>query len=139
MSEAGSLIPSAPATGAVGNTRSIPLSILWAILTLGIYTFFWVYRTQEELRNYSGQGLGGPLGLVVYLGSMLVGYVFVIVTGVLIAGELQRLYEREGREPPCTALWGLWLLLPIVGHFVWFIRVQGGLNEFWQSKGAPAP
>jgi hypothetical protein len=27
--------------GPVGNTRSIGLSILWAILTLGIYTFVW--------------------------------------------------------------------------------------------------
>ena len=34
--------------GPLGETRSIGLSILWAILTLGIYTFIWVYRTQEE-------------------------------------------------------------------------------------------
>ncbi len=55
-----------PARGPVGNTRSIPLSILWAILTLGIYTFIWVYRTQEETKRYSGNGIGGILGIVIW-------------------------------------------------------------------------
>ena len=35
--------------GPVGNTRSIGLSILWAVLTLGIYTVVWTYKTQEEI------------------------------------------------------------------------------------------
>jgi hypothetical protein len=39
--------------GPVGRTRSIPLSILWAVLTLGIYTLVWTYRTQEEMKRYS--------------------------------------------------------------------------------------
>jgi hypothetical protein len=136
MSEPGLDIP-AP-TGKVGNTRSIGLSILWAILTLGIYTFFWVYRTQDEMQRCSGRGLGGPLGLVVYLVCVLAGTIFVVVTGVIIAGEIEQLYERDAQDAPLSALWGLWLLLPIVGPFIWFIRVQGALNAFWESKGAPA-
>ncbi len=31
---------------------------------------------------------------------------------------------------------GLWLLLPIVGAFVWFFKVQGALNRYWEGKGA---
>ena len=50
--------------GRVGNTRSVGLSILWAILTLGIYTFVWTYKTHEEIKRYSGNGVGGVLGLV---------------------------------------------------------------------------
>jgi hypothetical protein len=138
MSEPGNYIPSPTMTGQLGNTRSIGLSILWAILTLGIYTFFWVYKTQDEMRRYSGQGLGGPLGLVIYVICVFAGTIFVVVTGVIIAGEVQQLYERDGREAPLSALWGLWLLLPIVGSFIWFIRVQGSLNAFWESKGATA-
>ena len=56
-----------PQRGAVGNTRSIGLSILWAILTLGIYTFIWTYKTQEEVKRYSGNGVGGVIGLVIYI------------------------------------------------------------------------
>jgi len=39
-----------------GHTRSIGLCILWAILTLGIYTFIWTYRTQDEIKRYSATG-----------------------------------------------------------------------------------
>ena len=53
--------------GPIGHTRSIPLSILWAILTLGIYTLIWTYRTRHEVKRYSGNGIGGVLGLVVYI------------------------------------------------------------------------
>jgi hypothetical protein len=31
---------------------------------------------------------------------------------------------------------GLWFLLPIVGHFVWYFKVQAALNDLWVSKGA---
>jgi hypothetical protein len=33
-------------------------------------------------------------------------------------------------------------LLPLVGPFVWFIKIQGALNRYWESKGtgsSPAP
>ena len=52
--------------GPVGNTRSIGLSILWFILTLSIYGFYWVYKIHEEIKRYSGNGIGGVLGLVIY-------------------------------------------------------------------------
>src|SRR6188474_1495557 len=55
------------ARGPVGETRSIGLSILWFILTLGIYGIYWVYKTQEEVKRYSGNGIGGVLGLVIYI------------------------------------------------------------------------
>jgi hypothetical protein len=126
------MLETAPARGSVGNTRSIGLSILWAILTFGIYTYIWVFRTQEELRRYTGNGLGGVLGLVVYL-------VISPVTWFVVPSEIKGMYEQDGRESPVTGWWGLWFLLPIVGAVVWFIRVQGALNDFWQSKGVPAP
>jgi hypothetical protein len=124
------------ARGPVGNTRSIGLSILWFVLTLGIYSFFWVYRTYDEMQRHSGRGLGGPIGLVIYLVSLFT-YVAVVATGILVWSELEKLYEDDGRQAPHTALWGLWLLLPLVGHFVWFIPTQRALNEYWESKGAP--
>ena len=31
----------------------------------------------------------------------------------------------------------LWWLLPIIGHIVWFVKVQNALNSYWESKGAP--
>jgi hypothetical protein len=34
------------------------------------------------------------------------------------------------------SLGSLALFLPLVGYFVWTIKVQGALNDFWRSKGA---
>ncbi len=123
----------------LGETRSIGLSILWTVLTLGIYTFFWTYRTYDEQERYRGEGLGGALGLVIYIVCAFIGLVAIAITGVLIWREIEGLYTDDGRGSPHSPLWGLWLLLPIVGPFVWFIPTQRALNEFWQSKSAPAP
>ena len=120
--------------GPLGETRSIPLSILWAILTIGIYTFVWVYRTQEETKRYSGNGIGGVIGLVIWL---VVG----IVTYFVVPSEVRYMYEDldgGGKgSSPVRGVTGLWVLLPIAGPFIWFFKVQGALNSYWESKGAP--
>lgn len=121
-----------------GTARSTGLTILWSILTLGIYTFFWTYWTFDELERYRGKGLGGALGLVIYIVCVFVGIIAIAITGVLIWSELKELYEEDDRMPPHSPLWGLWLLLPIAGPFIWYIPTQAALNEFWVSKGAPA-
>ncbi len=119
--------------GPVGNTRSVPLSMLWFVLTLGIYGLVWAYRTHEEMKRYSGNGLGGVLGLVVWL-------VASIVSIFVIPSEIRYLYEDlDGGAPgsaPVRGLTGLWLLLPLAGGIVWFVKCQGALNRYWESKGA---
>jgi len=119
--------------GPVGNTRSIGLSILWAVLTLGIYTFVWVYRTHEEIKRYSGNGVGGVVGLVIFI-------VVSPVTYFVVPSEVRYLYEDlDGQTGPVRGTTGLWFLLPLIGSIVWFVKVQGALNRYWQSKGAPPP
>ena len=119
--------------GSVGNTRSIGLSILWAVLTLGIYTFVWVYRTHEEIKRYSGNGVGGVVGLVIFI-------VVSPVTYFVVPSEVRYLYEDlDGQTSPVRGTTGLWFLLPLIGSIVWFVKVQGALNRYWQSKGAPPP
>ncbi|TML03198.1 MAG: DUF4234 domain-containing protein [Actinobacteria bacterium] len=119
--------------GPVGNTRSIGLSILWFVLTLSIYGFFWVYKTQEEVKRYSGNGVGGVLGLVIFV-------LISPVTFFVVPSEVRYMYEDlDGQKSPVRGIHGLWFLLPIIGHIVWFIKVQGALNRYWESKGASPP
>ena len=119
--------------GRPGETRSIGLSILWTVLTLGIYSFIWVYKTHEELRRYSGNGVGGVVGLVIYI-------LIAPVTFFVIPSEVRYLYEElDGQRSPVSAIYGLWFLLPLIGHLIWFIQVQGALNRYWESKGAVPP
>jgi hypothetical protein len=55
-----------------------------------------------------------------------------------IPSEIEKMYQRDGRESPVSTLWGLWFLLPIIGHVVWYLKVQSALNDFWMSKGSQA-
>jgi uncharacterized protein DUF4234 len=119
------------ARGPVGETRSVGLSILWFILTLGIYSFYWVYKTQEEIKRYSGNGIGGVLGLVIW-------FLISPVTFFVVPSEVRWLYEDlDGEKSPVRGLTGLWFMLPVLGSLIWFVQVQGALNRYWESKGSP--
>ena len=116
--------------GPIGETRSIGLSILWFVLTLGIYSFYWAYKTQEEIKRYSGNGVGGVVGLVIFI-------LIAPVTFFVVPSEVRYMYEDlDGDKSPVRGIYGLWFLLPIVGHVIWFVQVQGALNRYWESKGA---
>ncbi len=115
----------------LGQPRGVGFGILMTIVTIGIYGYYWSYKTFEELKNYrNGQGIGGALGLIL----MFVGGSIAIP---FIAGsEVGNLFAEDGREKPVTGLTGLWILLPILGAIIWFVKLQGNLNDFWHSKGA---
>ena len=113
-----------------GPYYSIGIVILLTIVTLGIWGIFWTYRTNEDLKKYNGDGLGGVLGIVIYL---LINVVLMFT----IPNEIKNMYERDGRESPVSAIWGLWFLLPLIGNIIWYVKVQHALNDFWVSKGAP--
>ena len=99
---------SAPERGQVGHTRSIGLSILWAILTLGIYTFIWTYKTQDEIKRYSGNGVGGVLGLVIYI-------LIAPVTFFVVPSEVRYMYEDlDGERSPVSGI--LRPLVPTPAH-----------------------
>jgi hypothetical protein len=124
--------PGVPPSGALGNTRSVGISILLAIVTLGIYTYFWTYWTQDEIKRHSGFGVGGGLGLLIY-------FFLHPVTYFLIAADVAEMHRARGWNPPVTAITGLWVLLPLVGSIVWFVKVQNALNAYWTALGAPPP
>jgi Domain of unknown function (DUF4234) len=124
-------------TGPLGQPRGIGFGILLFIVTLGFYGWYWVYKTSEEMKQHTGEGIGGVLGLVIWI---VVGAVMAFV----IPSEIGNMYKKDGREPPVTGWTGLWLFpfgVFIIPAIVWFVKVQGALNQYWESKapaGAPA-
>lgn len=114
-----------------GPFYSTGLTILFTIITLGIWGAIWTYRTKEDLKRYNGEGLGGVLGVVVYL-------LLSVVLMFTIPNEIEKMYQRDGRQSPISTIWGLWFLLPLIGNIIWYVKVQRSLNEFWTSKGSPA-
>ena len=103
--------------------------LLLGIITCGIYFLFWYYNTFEEMKDYSGEGLGGLVGLLL---SIFCG----IITIFVLPAEVGNLFEADGKEKPISGMTGFWMLLPFIGGIVWLFKVQGRLNDFWESKGA---
>ena len=121
-------------TGPLGHPRGIAFGILIFIVTFGLYSLYWVYQTQEEVKRHSGDGIGGVLGLVVWI---IVG----AISAFVIPSEIGKMYAKDGREAPITGWTGLWLFpgaLLIIPAIVWFVKVQGSLNRYWESEGATA-
>jgi hypothetical protein len=118
----------------LGMPRGIGFGIFLFIITLSIYGWYWAYKTQEEMKQHTGDGLGGVVGLVVWI-------LLNAVTAFTIPSEIGNMYAQDGREKPMTGWTGLWLFpgaILIIPGIVWFVKVQGALNRYWESKGATA-
>ena len=121
-------------TGPLGQPRGIGFGILMFIITFSFYGWYWAYKTQEEMKQHTGDGLGGVLGLVVWI---LIG----AVSAFVIPSEVGRMYRGDSREPPVSGWTGLWLFpfgIFIIPAIVWFVKVQGTLNRYWESKASSA-
>lgn len=120
-------------SGPLGQRRGIGFGILLFIVTFGFYSWYWVFKTQDEVKNHSGQGLGGVLGLVVWI-------LISPVSAFVIPSEVGRMYTQDGQQPPVTGWTGLWLFpfgIFLIPAIVWFVKIQGALNRYWDAKSAP--
>jgi hypothetical protein len=111
--------------------RPTGLTMLLFFVTLGIWGLVYYYQVQEEMKRHSGQGLGGVIALVV---AIFAG----VVSPFLLSHEVGGLYERQGQAPPVNAMTGLWFfpgILILVGPFVWFIKTNDALNDYWRGFG----
>jgi Domain of unknown function (DUF4234) len=130
--------PMAPAPygrplGPVGTVRSTWAVIGLSIITFGIYSLYYYFATHEEMKQHSGEGVGGAVGLVIAL------FTAGLVTPFLLPNEVGNLYARQRRPRPVSATTGLWVLLGsfiVVGPLVWLIKTNGALNAYWRSMGA---
>jgi hypothetical protein len=114
----------------LGKARSIGWTIVLTIVTFGLWMIAWSYLTGEDLKRYRHVGLGG-------FGYGLITFVLSPVVMFLMADEVATLYLDAGEDPPITAVWGFWFLLPLIGNIIWYVRIQNALNTFWTMRGAP--
>jgi hypothetical protein len=122
----------APGAGPVGRVRSTGVCILLYFVTLGFYGWYYYYSVHNEMKQHSNRGIGGGIALVL---AIFVGIVLPYIT----SSEVGALYETRGQQKPVSAATGLWAFpgaLIIVGPFIWFIKTNGALNDYWQSLGA---
>jgi uncharacterized membrane protein YdfJ with MMPL/SSD domain len=113
----------------LGGRRSVGVDIYFYIITLGFYGWFWAYKTHQRITRHTGSGIGGFLGLVLWV-------LLNPVSAFLIPSRIGRMYQQAGKEPPVRGLTGLWLFpfgVFIVPAIIWFVKVQRALNRYWES------
>ncbi|MFY9915814.1 MAG: DUF4234 domain-containing protein [Nocardioidaceae bacterium] len=118
--------------GPIGQVRGTGMAILLSIVTLGIYSWYWYFKTHEEMKRHTGAGLGGGVALIL---AIFVGIVMPYIT----SSEVGAMYERSGREAPVSGATGLWYfpgILILVGPIIWFVKTNGAINRYWESLGA---
>jgi hypothetical protein len=120
--------PAGVAPGAVKVRQPIAV-ILLAIVTLGIYLFYWTYQVFRELKETTGEGIGPVVGL-------LIAIVFYPINWFVLPSEIGNMYAHEGKHKPVSGASGFWNLIPFVGGIIWIVKVQGALNRQWESMGA---
>jgi hypothetical protein len=101
-------------------------------VTFGLYGWYWAYKTQEEMKQQTGEGLGGVLGLVIWI-------LISPVSAFVIPSEVGHMYAKDGKTPPVSGWTGLWLFpfgFLLVPAIVWFVKVQGALNRYWPTAGS---
>jgi len=133
--------PPPPATtgtgdwGPPGAIRGPLFVILIGIVTLGIYWIYWWYKVFQEMKDHSGEGLGGGAALAMAIVGYLICPLLPFIMAFILPNEVGAMYRRLGKHEPVNAIWGLWWLLPIVGAIIWLVRVQGAMNDRWASLG----
>jgi hypothetical protein len=120
--------PQYPA-GPLGKIRN-PINVaLLSIVTFGIYTLVYWFKTGNELKAHKNVGVGGAVYLIL---ALVIG----IVPPFLLGNDVKTLRAGAGQEPKVSAMTAFWLLIPLVGLFIYIPKVQGALNEYWVSQGA---
>jgi hypothetical protein len=106
-----------------------PLTVvLLSIVTLGIYHLWWYYRNFEDMKQNTGEGIGGGVGLLL---AIFCGIIAVFI----LPAEVGNLAEREGKPKTISALTAFWNLIPIAGFIIYIYKVQNRLNDYWSAKG----
>ena len=118
----------------LGRPRGIRTGMLLFVATLGLYGWYWAFRTQHETAQHTGAGLGGAVGAAFWI-------LLPPLDAFIIPSEVGAMYRRRRLKPPVSGWTGLWFFpfgLLIVPAFVWFAKVQGALNRYWTESAQPS-
>jgi hypothetical protein len=113
-----------------GIVRSPILVLLLSIITCGIYFFYWLYATANELRLYLNDESINP-GIDLLISIICAPYIiYWMYKYSKLAAEAQNragIYPVEDNSIIC-------LILPIFGFaIISALIIQSSLNRVWQS------
>jgi uncharacterized membrane protein YdfJ with MMPL/SSD domain len=119
----------------LGARRSVGGEIILFVITFGFYGWYWAYKNHKAMKQETGRGMGGFVGLLLWV-------LLNPVSAFLIPARVGRMYRQAGKDAPVSGWTGLWLFpfgYLIVPAIVWFVKVQRRLNRYWEEAGAEEP
>ncbi len=107
------------------------------IITLGIYSLYWYYKINDEMRRLGEPVSPGLSLLAVTLGAVLIVPPFVSMFNT--ADRIRRLQEGNGVATPLSPLLALVMLfIPLVNIFQ-TAYLQSGLNRAYEAALRTSP
>ena len=114
---------------------------VWSLVTLGIYSIYWIYVTAKHLRDYGnakGRDLGQKPGMTLL--ALTLGWLLLFIPPLVAmfrqAKRIQQAQQLAGVQPMNG--W-LALVLYLVVSPVFFAYEQSELNKAWAREGGPVP
>ncbi|MEA1986333.1 MAG: DUF4234 domain-containing protein [Candidatus Marinimicrobia bacterium] len=122
----------------VGKNRSVFAPLLLPIITIGIYSFVWLYKIYDEASLYINRKVDSTSG------GAAIGFLFIPIFGIIWSimlifktpGLLTKMQLADGvpaNEVKHYGHYGWLCLIPIVGGIIYIILVQSAFNKYWDS------
>jgi hypothetical protein len=126
--------------GAPIKTRGPVWVGVFTLLTLGIYSIYWIYVTAKHLRDFGnarGRDLGQSPGMTLL--AVTLGWLIIVPPLVAIYRQAKRIQQAQHLTGVQPMNGWIALVLYIVFSPIFFAYEQSELNKAWAAEGAPLP
>src|SRR5690242_19171181 len=116
----------------MGQVRGTFVTLLLMLITFGIYQIVYVYMLHDEMKRHTGRVVGGGIAVIL---AIFVG----IVLPYMSSAEVGDMRQHGGREQRVSWKTGLWYfpgIFILIGPLIGFAKMNGALNDYWESLGA---
>src|SRR3712207_5696057 len=114
---------------------------VWTLVTLGLFSFYWIYVTAKDLSEYGkakGYDLGqNPTGTLL---ALFPGVLIIVPALVAIYRQAKRIQQAQrlaGSRDQMNGWLALVLYLVFSPAFIGY--EQSELNKAWAAEGGPVP
>ncbi|MEI0566012.1 DUF4234 domain-containing protein [Brachyspira pulli] len=114
-----------------GTVRSIPMLVVLSIVTCGIYYFYWIYKTTDEIKNFMERDdINTTLELILSIVTCgIYTYYWYYKYGKIVYLEMTKKAGLDSTEDSTILLVILNLFMYVVSSAI----LQDKLNAIWNS------
>jgi len=113
---------------------------IWSLVSLGIYSIYFIYVTAKHLRDYGnskGRDLGQSPGMTLL--AITLGALIIVPAVVAIWRQAKRIQQAQQLAGVQPMNGWLALVLYLVLFPVFYAYEQSELNKAWSAEGGPVP